>query len=86
MRSQGARSDTLAHTCVELASPFGPIAFLVNSLHRPSIGDAWLDPELAHRSGIRLGKRGMVTKGCKSIGFYITLSRKFNVIVQKYKV
>ena len=61
MRSQGARSDTLAHTSVELASPFGPIAFLVNSLRRLSIGDAWLDPELAHRSGIRLGKRGMVT-------------------------
>ena len=54
--TKNGRSDTLAHTCVELASPFGPIAFLVNSLRRLSIGDAWLDPELAHRSDIRLGK------------------------------
>ena len=69
MRSQGARSDTLAHTCVELASPFGPIAFLVNSLRRLSIGDAWLDPELAHRSGIRLGKKAWSPRVAKLLVF-----------------
>ena len=59
MRSRGARSDTLAHTCVELASPFGSIALLLNSLRSRSIGDAWLGPELVHRSGIRTGKEAL---------------------------